>query len=97
MISIVHLEPSPIPGLDPYKRLVATNDVAPVAGPENEPEWEVDAVVGKYSSKRGRKKMSEFLVRWKGYGPEWDSWLPDDNLPNAWQGIDNYEALNGHA
>jgi len=83
VISVVHLEPAPVPGSDPYKRPVATNDVAPVAGPASEPEWEIDAIVGKRSSKRGRKKKTEFLVRWKGYGTEWDSWYSDNDLPNA--------------
>ena len=92
MISVIHLEPAPVPGSDPYKRPVATNDVAPVAGPESEPEWEIDAIVGKRTSKKGRKKKTEFLVRWKGYGPEWDSWYADDDLPNARQVIADYEA-----
>jgi len=73
VISIVHLEPSPIPGSDPHKRPVPTNDVGPVAGPDSEPEWEIEAIVGKRTSKRGQRKKTEFLVRWQGYGPEWDS------------------------
>jgi len=71
---------------------VATNDVAPVVAPASEPEWEIDAIVGKRSTKRGRKKKTEFLVRWKGCGPEWDSWYYDDDLPNARQAIADYEA-----
>jgi len=73
VISVIYLEPVPVPGSDPYKRPVAMNDVAPVAGPASEPEWEIEAIVGKHSSKRGWKKKIEFLVRWKGYSPEWDS------------------------
>jgi len=63
VISVVHLEPAPVPGSDPYKRPVATNDVAPVAGPASLREWEIDAIVGKRSTKRGRKKKTEFLFR----------------------------------
>jgi len=92
VILVIHLEPAPVPGSDPYKRPVATNDVAPVAGPESEPEWEIDAIVGKRTSKKGRKKKTEFLVRWKGYSPEWDSWYANDDLPNARQVIADYEA-----
>jgi len=92
VISIVHLEPSPIPGSDPYKRPVLTNDLALMEGPDSKPEWEIEAIVGKRTSKRGRRKKTEFLVRWKGYGPEWDSWLPNDNLPNAREAITEYEA-----
>jgi len=93
VISGVYLEPAPVPDSDPYERPVATNDVAPVAGPASEPEWEIDAIVGKRSSKQVRKKKTEFLVQWKGYGLEWDSWYSDNDLPNTWQAIANYESL----
>jgi len=83
VISVIHLEPSPAPGSDPYNRPVPTNDTAPVVGPEGDPEWEIDAIVNKRTSKRGRKKKTEYLVRWKGYGPEWDSWYAEEDLPNA--------------
>ena len=91
-ISVVHLEPSPAPGSDPYECPVPTNDAAPVAGPEDEPEWEVEAIVGMRTSKKGRKKRTEYLVRWKGYGPEWDTWYAEEDLPNAQQSIADYEA-----
>jgi len=83
VISVIHLEPSPAPGSDPYNRPVPTNDTAPVVGPEGDPEWEIDAIVNKRTSKRGRKKKTEYLVHWKGYGPEWDSWYAEEDLPNA--------------
>jgi hypothetical protein len=94
VISVVHLEPSPAPGSDPYMRPVPTNDTAPVVGPEGDPEWEIEAVVNKRTSKRGRKKKTEYLVRWKSYGPEWDSWYAEDDLPNAQEAIADYESNN---
>jgi len=69
VISVVHLEPSPAPGSDPYNRPVPTNDTAPMVGQEGDSEWEIAAIVNKRTSKWGRKRKSEYLVRWKGYGP----------------------------
>ena len=43
---------------------------------------------------RGRKKPSitEYLVRWAGYGAEEDSWLQKSELGNAKQKLDEYWA-----
>jgi len=51
VISVVHLEPSPAPGADPYNRPVPTNDAAPVLGPEGDPKWEIEAIVNRRISK----------------------------------------------
>jgi len=51
VISVIHLEPSPALGSDPYNRPVPMNDTAPVVGPEGDPEWEIEAIVNKRISK----------------------------------------------
>jgi len=94
VISVVHLEPSPAPGSDPYNRPVPTNDIAPVVGPEGDPEWKIEAIVNKRFSKRGRKRKTENLVCWRGYGPEWNSWNAEENLTNAQESIADYESSN---
>jgi hypothetical protein len=42
-------------------------------------EYEVDDVL----DQRGSGRSVRYLVRWKGYGPEDDTWEPAENLANA--------------
>src|SRR5271154_1993604 len=51
-------------------------------------EYEVEAVL----AKRTRVGRTEYLVCWKGYSPENDTWEPIENLKNAQQAIKTYEA-----
>ena len=44
-----------------------------------EKKWEVEKIL---DSKRSRNSV-KYLVRWKGYGPEDDTWEPPFNLKNA--------------
>ena len=39
-------------------------------------EWEVEQLI----SKRGKKGSCEYLVRWKCFGPEDDTWEPRSSL-----------------
>ena len=45
---------------------------------EGELEWEVKEIL----DHRKRRKKSEYLVGWKGYGSEANLWEPDTNLKN---------------
>lgn len=36
------------------------------------------------------KPRVQYLVRWKGYEPEWDEWYTEDDLGNAKQLIEDY-------
>ena len=47
----------------------------------HEEEYEVEKIIGVRFNKSRRRR--EFLVRWKGYGPEHDTFEPERNLRNA--------------
>jgi hypothetical protein len=49
-----------------------TDNAVEIAAVDAE-EWEVECIV----DHRGKtKRNAEFRIRWKGYGPNDDSWLP---------------------
>jgi hypothetical protein len=50
-------------------------------------EYEVEKILD--HRKRGR--TTQYLVRWKGYGRDDDTWEPADNLKNAKEKIKEYE------
>jgi hypothetical protein len=53
---------------------------------DGQPEWEVEAILDhRLSRSRGGEspRVSKFLVRWKNWPPEHDSWEPARNLLNA--------------
>ena len=45
---------------------------------EGEEEWEVDKVL--QSRHFGRTKTLQYLVRWKGFPPSKDSWVPESDI-----------------
>lgn len=48
-----------------------------------EQEWEVEAIVGEQRRKRGLKRLPYYRVRYVGFGPEHDEWIPKGYLRNA--------------
>jgi hypothetical protein len=55
-----------------------------------EEEYEVEKLVGhRYNPKKRRR---EYLVRWKGYGPEHDTFEPEKGLRNAFMRLREYKA-----
>ncbi|TFY69430.1 hypothetical protein EVJ58_g442 [Rhodofomes roseus] len=47
------------------------------------PEYEVDCIVNERRRKVNGRRRLEYRVRWVGYGPESDEWLPEGRLRNA--------------
>ena len=46
---------------------------------DDEAEYEVEAIL----KHRGRPRHYQYLLRWKGYGPEEDMWVPEHELAHA--------------
>jgi transposase len=51
--------------------------------------WEIDGIV---EHKQARSGSNEYLVRYKGYGPEYDEWLEEDALNTAVGAVKEYWA-----
>ena len=99
VISVTNLEPLP-PGEDPYKRRV--NDHPPPIEEEDgtednnlDKEWKsfyIEKLLDKRLRRYGRgKKIIEYLVKWTGYGPEFNEWYGEDLLDNAVESMLEYE------
>jgi len=90
-ISVAHLEPYKE---DTYKRLEAPplpDLITDDTGEEHE-EWEAEEVLSqRYNKKR---KRDEWLVKWKNYGPESNTWEPSENLVNAPELLEDFRSRN---
>ena len=54
-------------------------------------EYVVEAIIGHRRKKRGL----EWLIRWEGYGPQFDTWEPTSCLKNAPIVLSEYKRANG--
>jgi len=54
-------------------------------------EYSVESIIGHRRGKRGM----EWLVRWEGYGPQFDTWEPTSFLRNAPIVLNEYKRANG--
>ncbi len=54
--------------------------------------FEIERFLNKRQIKKGKGRAIEYLVRWKGYGPEWDRWYNVKELENTAALVDDYEA-----
>ena len=55
------------------------------------PHFEVESILGKRVRKYGRGARLEYLVHWKGYPTEEDSWEPVDHLNTCWDLVMEWE------
>jgi hypothetical protein len=79
VINIAHLEPyhqSP-------KRLGPRTSLPLARADSAAQEWEVERIVAEKSRKRGLKRVPYYRVRYAGFGPQDDCWIPKSFLRNA--------------
>jgi Chromo (CHRromatin Organisation MOdifier) domain len=59
-------------------------------------EYEVERILRHRETKVPRRKAKlEYLVQWKGYGPEHNTWEPEANLTNAHEAVQEYCVASG--
>lgn len=52
----------------------------PIVLEDGSVEFFVERVLMHRETRKGRRILREFLVKWEGYGPEHNSWEPEANL-----------------
>ena len=89
VLSVAQLEPAPS-GPDPYQRPRPSHpDTVFVEGDTTRVKsYEIDSLINKRETAR---RGPEYLVRWKGYGPEYDEWRNIPELGNAMDLVKDYE------
>ena len=90
IISIAHLEPHKP---DTFGRDIETPipDLVVDDTGESHEEWEVEEVLSERYNKR--RKRQEYLVKWKNFGPEQNTWEPSENLSHCQELLDDFRAL----
>ena len=79
--------------LSPYRENEVHGKNFPAPPPdliEGEEEYEIE----KIRRHRGTPSTLSFLIRWKGYSAEEDSWVPEQNLKNASSALTAYKKLH---
>jgi hypothetical protein len=54
-------------------------------------EYDVEDIIGHKWLKIGHKQEMRYLVRWEGYGPQYNTWEPPVNVKNTGQLIAEYQ------
>jgi hypothetical protein len=93
MFSVAMLEPSLALGSDLYNRPIS--DQPGAIEVDSEQEWEIDQLLKKHIIKKGRGISTQYLVKWKGWGPEYNIWYRIQDLQNAAELVTEYKAQLG--
>jgi hypothetical protein len=79
VLNIAHLEPYRTSPDSLGPRTIIPYDRAQSAAQE----WEVERIVAERTRKRGTRRVPYYRVRYTGFGPEHDEWIPRSYLKNA--------------
>jgi hypothetical protein len=52
---------------------------SPIVTPKGSEEWEIEKILDKRTRRRGH----QYLIRWRGYGPKADVWVPGQELEDT--------------
>lgn len=74
VFSVAQLEPAPPPAEDPFGRpfLSKSPPVFVKGDTDKMKSFEIEKLLNKRQIKKRKGQAIKYLVRWKGYGPEWD-------------------------
>ena len=101
VFSVAQLEACPDPQDDPYQkdRPVPRPDEPPPVFVEGDTptskSYELAKILNKRVMKKGRGFATEYLIKWKGYGPQHDVWRNVKQLGDAQGLIEDYERSRG--
>lgn len=94
VISVTMLEPADV-SEDPYNRPKPDHPGPVETDHEDDagadPRYEVERVVGRRQRTFGRTKVWQYLLRWKGWGPEHDQWKSESACGDCLELVETYE------
>lgn len=97
VIKTAQLEPSADPAADPFSRPRPDHpgSVFVEGDTDTYKSFEIERLLNKRTIRRDRGRVTQYLVRWKGYEPKWDRWYALKDLENAKELVEEYEAEFG--
>ena len=93
VFSVAQLEPARALSEDPFHRPRPQQPLSVfVEGDtDRQKSFEVDCLLNRRTVKKGKGLAIKYLMRWTGYGPEWDRWYNVKDLDNAADFVRAYE------
>ena len=85
-------KPASIPGSDPFERDPKAGRLE--ADGANNDQWEIEQILD--SCDAYQDGNFDFLVRWKGWGPEYDEWIPGEDMSAAAELVHDFKMRNKH-